>query len=123
LLNLGQESLNPKKSAIQALNEILPNPNEKSQQSSSSDDKTKITEIHDIPNFFAKSSIGYFAISSTSLTVFQSVCLYFRTSMCLGFLDPLLPVFSILESKYSTSSSCLAPTVYCLDYIFYYQYA
>jgi len=56
-----QESLNPKKSAIQALNEILPNPNEKSQQSSSSDDKTKITEIHDMVksllNLYKRSSV------------------------------------------------------------------
>jgi len=61
LLNLRQESLNPKKSAIQALNEILPNPDEKCQQSSSSDDRTKITEIHDMVksllNLYKRSSV------------------------------------------------------------------
>jgi hypothetical protein len=42
-----EKSLNPTKPAVQAINEIFPNPNVKSQQSSS-DDRTIITEIHDM---------------------------------------------------------------------------
>ena len=62
------------------------------------------------PNFSARSATGYPTISKTSLTVFHNVCLYFETSISLGFTDQLLPDFLILASKYSTSSPCLAPT-------------
>jgi hypothetical protein len=45
-----EESLNPKKSFLQAMNEIFPNQNQRQQQESSTDDCTrrKITEIHDM---------------------------------------------------------------------------
>jgi len=44
-----EESLNHvNKSAVQAINDIFPNPNVKFQQSSFDDDRTTITEIHDM---------------------------------------------------------------------------